>query len=559
MKHYKATTTGGRLFKQSGAFMLELSLALIITAIAAAGAMRENIRAGRMELANVQADALSTYAAALEKYTAENYANLQSNLPVTVNAVTLAPGSAAGESLRPTVANLQAMNYLPPGFSNFTIMVDGGAFDNIIDRTPAACVATACSLKGLAYINRPIVVPNTVFEDGPALGQMIARLGGVAAVSSSVNPATMTSAGGTLTIANPVATNPAGLIGVRFADGASNTSQFLRVADARDPNFQGNFTLAGNAGLAGTLNVAGATTLNETVTVKNGAMDCVSIDKTGVISITCTGRLNATTGEFTSGGQTVTIDPVTGVVATGRVTGANGLATNSATLFDAADPNSITVNAGDLFIKDGVGATMVRFQGGNVIASGNVSAGGSVSATSEVSGSKMSLKGVVAEGSACTVAGASDIAALADGGISSCVNGTWRAVQRFSDVNAACAVPGGVAVDRVSGVGLLCRSGFWMSSNELSSRFVLMATFGADNGTVVNKPTCPGPVGVATPLVILVPFSDTPAYTAGMLDGTNRSASDNGTFWTVNITTSSGGAAAGSSVIAHTYCYYSSL
>lgn len=540
--------------RQRGAFMLEMSLAMIIAAVAAVGSMREMIRVNRMDAANIQADALLTYKAAVDQYMQANYAALQANQPVTVGAVTLAAGDGAGQSLRPTVANLIAMGYLDVGFQNFTLLTDGGAYDNIIERLPIGCLPADCKVSGFAYINQPILARGSVEEDGPLIGQMITRLGGDAASSSVVNPNTLYGGGGTYTRANPLGAQR-GVIGVRFGVGASDMSQYLRVQDARDPQFQGNMSVLGDVVIGGDLGVTGRTRLGDTLTVRDGASDCVTIDKAGVVTINCNGRLNATTGVFTSGANSVSIDPATGVVSTvpvqaSRVTGTSGLATSSATVFDSTDPNAISVTSGDMFIKDGAGNTMVRFNGGNVVAS------------ADVSSQRLVLRTVVGEGTACTVTAAqSDIAALSSGGIAACVGGVWRPAGRYAVMNDTCTAIGAIAMDSATGKGLVCRGGLWIDNALATAKFVLHDTELVWHGKSVPKPSCPGVPGQVSPLIILVPSTDAPPTynsTTKTLDGVDRYAVDQGGTWDIRIVATGPGATPvmGATAIAHYYCYY---
>lgn len=523
--------------------MMEISVALILSALAAYSAQRQALRAAELALADVQADALSAYGKALSRYVDDNYGALQSNVAVVVNGVNLPVGSAAGQSLKPTVAQLLAMGYLPNGFSNQSVAVDGAGYDNIIERLPGGCSGAGCQVSGLAYLTAPVTVRGSAVEDSVVIGEIFNRIGGLAATSMTGSAANVVGNGGTYTHVNPLPGNPAGVVAYAFGYGLSSTSQYVRIGDTRDPS------------LAGPLTVSGQIQTSSGIDVMNAGVSCVNIDKTGVITINCTGRLNAATGLFSAaadGSKTVNIDPGFGVAASGRMAAQAGLATASATLFDASDPNTITVKSGDMFIKDGSGGTMLRITNGAVMA------------TSSVSATQLYVRNQVTEGTACAATADTQVAALSGGGLASCVGGTWFALQRVGTKDAACSIAGALAVDSATGMGLMCRGHVWASSNELASRFVLMETDSVTNGSVVPKPTCPGTGSGAVPLIILVPVTDAPEQYnvgAGTFDGVDRYAVDLGATWQVKIVSTGPGNApmTGSTAIAHLYCYYPTL
>ena len=175
---------------QRGWLLVEAMLALVISVFLLNAAISDNLRTDLMRSADAQADVLHQLAAgALQAYVDDNYIELQTNLPVTRNGVTLPVGAAVGQSLRPTIAQLQAMNYLDGQFVNNVWLRDGGGIDFLIQQvaTAGACPGIRCNINGLAYFTTPFLVRGTEATtrdmDDPIVGQMLSRLGGMAGVS----------------------------------------------------------------------------------------------------------------------------------------------------------------------------------------------------------------------------------------------------------------------------------------------------------------------------------------------------------------------------------------
>lgn len=556
----KSIRLAGARGRQRGAFMLEISLALVITAIASAATIRTQLNANRMQTADIQADVLNIYRNALQTYTDENFYPLMNGTPVTKGAVTLAPGNALGQSMQPDIPNLITMGYLPQGFTNNVILVDGAGFQNRIGLEPVGCVLPACNVRGYAYIDQAIVVRNSGGEtDGTMIGQMLARIGGNAGTSVEGSVASITGVGAAWNWPNPVAGAPAGVVAARFGFDSSALSQFVRINDTRDPSLQGNLSALGNLAIGGTSTLAGALTVNNistfngNISVNNAGVPCVNLDKTGVISIACAGLLNAKNGIYTDGvGNTTQINP-TGVVATGVVSANGGFTTPGASAFVAADPNAIRVNAGDFFVR-GTSGTLLQ-----ATALGDVIAGKDLIATNNVQGNVLQLNTTVNEGNPCA---GTEVARLAGGGVATCVAGTYRASTRISTEGAVCSNPGTSATDLATSKGLVCKGGVWSQIDAFLSPFRLTASYVVTDNTPVLKPVaanagvaqCPitGPSGML-PLIILVPKDDDLSY--------DRSAArytvDGGTFWTVHIQNASDNTSQGASAaIALVYCFY---
>jgi len=470
--------------RQRGVYMLEVSLALLIGALAAVGAQRELVRTQLLRSADIEADNLKLYRQALQDYTDEFYDELQSNLPVAKNGVNLAAGVAAGQNMQPTVANLIAMGYLPNGFTNASLLTDAGTFQNLIQRTPAGCVAQACDITGLAYISQPILVRNSGADTNTvAIGQMLSRIGGLSGTSVETNPALLTGAGAGWTAANPVAGAPAGLVGARFGVGTSVFNAYVRRNDLRDPNLLGPLTVAGatqlggnlgvggNAGVTGSLSVNGATTLSGTLNV-TGATTLAAVSTTGQLTSSADIGSSSVAGclraALRSNGDLVSraADCVTRVLVSN-----SGINLSSSTGVLRA---SLDGDNGALQLNNGAGATLISASG----------------STGRFQAQTINATLSATRGAACASAGdlASDSAA--GGTVLVCRSGTWRAAGLDQETaGSACAVNGQLSVAS-SGAALVCRASTWVLLNDRLPVSVPMELYSGNGEGNVPAPPC---------------------------------------------------------------------
>lgn len=598
MRNFSRFDRQGFKRTQRGAFMLEVSLALIILAVASYGTIREQARSQQIGAAYLQADALKAYRDAADAYVQANYTALQFQQNVTVNGVTLVNGDAAGQTRRPRAQDLVAMGYLRQGFSDRAILTATGGYSSVITLAPTGCVGAACTVTGLAFLTQPVVVPGTTNENFLLTGAMMSRLGGISGSTDPANVAQVVGAGGTFTAPNPVAGNPRGVVVAAFGDQWGGERPFVRIQDARDPDLQGNLTVAGGVrstgGAVGAGN--GATGCSRAELQAGGAVvsrtnDCVdraTMDadpaiggrvrlrnaanqetiraegRDGVIAlrngaadtITLNGQSrNVAVG---AGGQRVTLDGATGRIGSygqdpnalpagwgGGVSTWDVVARGSAGAWDGARIRAAMNNAGQIVANDTAGSSTVVLDG----TSGRAQARTLVPTSSAVINTSCTEQGAIVQRS--DAAGALLTCQITGAGL------RWvPATLRAATANDTCSISGENAVSP-SGQSLICRAGRWTATNDLLGRFILMRTVGVVEGTGVTKPTCPlgGP---AQQIIILVPYTEVPSIESGVVQGVSRYADDNGSTWTVRIRNASGTVNA-SSAIAHLYCYYASI
>jgi hypothetical protein len=246
-------TTGRR--GQRGYLMLSLSLALIISAILAAQTWREDRRRDDHKMAEAQAQVLKNLRNIYEELLFEVYTDLQSGSPITRNGLTIPFGFDEGEAMAPTFAQLQAMGFGVAGIAETGSYksLDGAGFVVRQERIPAGCETatpsgSGCQITGLICFDTPLRDPRTPVGsiDGEAIGRMMLALGADGGASlAGVAGGDIIGSQGDWDTENPVPDSPEGIVCTRYGFGASQFTNFLRVRDSRDPEFQNNVTIAG--------------------------------------------------------------------------------------------------------------------------------------------------------------------------------------------------------------------------------------------------------------------------------------------------------------------------
>lgn len=422
--------------QQAGFSVLSALLALVIGSIISAGVIEGRQTEAQIRSGRIQGDLINLVKNGANIYAMENYPALQSNLPVTKNGITLAPGTAVGQSMSPRVQDLVAMGYLSPGTSDQATAADGGIYQVRFRSEPVGCVAAACNIPGELYVDRPIRRPGTAEMNGVVVGAVIDKVGGDVVVSLNTNPAQLTALSGA-SVPNPVAGSPVGIVGARVGFGASGFGRFLVLGDPRDPNFQGSLSAAGTVTFAGTATIAGPTTINNNMTV-TGSLNA------GTTSVGGCARILATTGRAGFGCANPDDLPagyVGGVrtpdlVANGRI-----VATDNPAAFNGSNGNYA-------FVGLSGGVAEVRTSG-------------------RAAGDRLTPLGQYAAGSICAPADEGSIARnLGVTGLVVCQTGAWRAMATLAVAGSACA-PNGTMATAADGVQLLCVNGAFVGMDTI--------------------------------------------------------------------------------------------
>ena len=553
----RSLSSGGAAWRrQRGNALVFALLGLLVSALGAAGLLQANRLQARHEAGNGEATILDGLRGAANNAILEGMGLIQNGAAFGKNGVTITPETIDGVLVwAPSVAQLAAMGYLPTGWTATTSTLNNAPYVVSFRRVPSGCVASACNIEGHVVLQGPIRSGATD-SDGAVIGPILARLGADSGVSLQTDPTHITGFGNTWSLDNPVAGRPAGVVAVRIGTASSGFGQFVRIGDTRDPNLQGNFTVAGNSLFGdGSTRSEFRSALQvdaQPVELRDASgHPCVSLRPDGVVDIECSGVLSAATGVFRDASGRATTLAATGLVTAGTVAADGGLSTSAMTAFAVDDPHALVVKAGDLFVRNPSGTALLR-----VAANGDVTAGNDLVATGAVQARRLKLSATVDEGDACNPG---QVALMSTGGLATCQGATFRATARYARLGATCTTTGLQAVDTASGDALVCRGGYYASQSALTSSRVYMAGFAVHHGDFVAVAAampngCPATASPTPPQATIFLLPQTDAETVGN-PVLNRNATWTGQGWTISLTDGTG-AATSSNAVAEVYCLY---
>jgi hypothetical protein len=535
---------------QCGNALVSALLALAITALASYAAVQAKRLQQKQDAGRAEATILAALQGATNMAINEQLVSLQAGQPLTKNAVTVTPVMVGPDLVwSPTPGQLAGMGYLPPGWNLTKSSLNNATYQLSFKRVPTGCGGANCGIEGQVVLPAAIVDTGTAGQyDAIVIGPILTQIGADSGVSLITSPAQITGFANTWTTANPVGGTPPGVVAVRVGTASGQFSAFVRIADSRDPNLQGNLTVAGNGSfgaalsVAGALNVTGPTTAGGNLTLRDGSgNNCVQLQTGGIVNISCAGQLNAKTGTFADGaGNTTSITPA-GITATGTVT-ASG---------DMAASGKLT---GDRLVAAG------SYTPGSACADSNAVAGSALG-NGLVLCSAGAWRAIVTQadaGDACAPEGA---LAQSSGAALLCRNGHYVPLTSFANTGVsgqACATAGMTAVDTATNGTLLCRANpkggslLWYRLQDLTGHMQFVDSGLAADSQVIAKPSCGSTVGYAgQPAIILI------ASAEGSSDASfNRYAVDNGASWTVYLRDNTGAPLGGGAAIAQLFCYY---
>lgn len=491
----------------------------------------------------------------------------QSHILVNFNAYstnTAVPGVAT--LLQPTVAELVSLGRLNAGFpSGASAMPTRQTAQINITRT--GCPGPGCQVTALVCTTTPVTLggPNVRFDLASTMVTVQNGTGG-----QSLNG----TGGGT--IAGPAlnSPNPIGAIeGIVCGSGRVDVGtfdSFVRMNDTRDPNLQGNLTVAGTTNLTGPTNIGGPLTANGAAQLNGNTSvgTCAQIlAATGRAGFGCTNPNDLPAG-YAGGVRTPDL------VANGRI-----LASDNPAAFTGANGNYVFAG-----LQGGVAEvrTSGRAQADRLVPSGSYTVGTACLAADagaiarEAGGTGLvvcrnntwrTLITFQSAGAACAPNGAE-----ADDGTGAqllCLQGTWRPTTNlfaFAAAGSACAQQGATAYETTTNEMLLCRlnpaggTARWQRLRDLTSNLMFAQSFEVTDSSlgatgVVAKPTCSPAGGMsAVPIIQLIP-----KIYASSDGGVSAYAVDTGAAWNVFLRSGSGGVLSGNPsarAIANTYCFF---
>jgi len=556
MSSRRSPWPGGRRSRQRGNALVFALLGLLVSALGAAGMIQGNRLQARQAAGHGEATILEKLRNATNDAIFDGLAAIRNGVAFSRNGVTITPVDVGGDLVwKPAVTELAAMGYLPAGWTATASSLNAAPYTIAFARVPAGCAPSACNVEGIVVLQGPLLA-GSAGSDGTVIGPILTRIGADSGVSLPTDPSHIQGFGNSWRVVNPVTGQPAGVVAVRVGTTSSSFGQFIRIGDTRDPNLQGNLTVAGNTLFGdGTTRSEFRSALQvdgQPMELRDGSgTACVSLRPDGTIDILCNGALSATTGVFKDAAGHISTLAGTGLLTNGVVTAEGGLTTPAMTVFGPDDPQALVVRAGDLFVRNPAGTELLR-----VATNGDVTVGNDLIAGGTVQAQRLTLSGTVNEGDACIPG---QVAMMSSGGLATCQGAIFRATTRYASLGAACATTGLQAVDAASGDALVCRSGYYASQSALTSSRVYMAGFAVRHGDYIAAAIalpngCPATASPVSPqaTIFLLPQTDSETVGNPVL---NRNATWTGQGWTISLTDGTG-APTTSDVVAEVYCLY---
>ncbi len=454
-----------------------------------------------------------------------------------VSSVTSSPEAITGVAVvtAPTLAELLALGFTTRSID--PVIQRSGTLTQRVSVIPAGCTPPSCALSYLTYISAPTLDWERDRVAGRVLAAATRAAGARAGTSEAFAPDRIRGLEGQWDAANPVVGAPVGIFALISASSDLGQDAFVRIRDTRDPNLQGNLTVA-NTIAGGTLSVTNTAVIGGTLTVTNN---------TFVGGTLSTNNLNVTQSAVFGGpvninnnlNVTGTLTVQQNISATGSVTGDRLVATGSYGLLTACPVAE-------------EGAIARRLGGNGMVVC--------------IGGFWRAVATQARDGDACAPEGTratdpTNIGLVCIGGVYRRLSNLWRA----GTPGQACTAAGISGIDvNSNNEALICRSNpgdpsavlLWFRMRDMTQhlQFVTAVTALGD-GALIAKPTCNAASGGAAPVpqLRLIPK----AYSSD--DGGFHTYGEDysSTYWVVRFRDGSGAVQPGQpAALAELFCYY---
>lgn len=492
--------------RQRGFTLIELSITLLIIAVLSVIATKKILNDADDASAAATGTYVNSAAAGLERFVIMNFTSLSNGTSV----------SGVATATQPSMAELKTLGRLPTTFPSFAPNQQQLRFD--IVRT--SCPGSGCTLTATACLTAPMTVRGIYRDD--LVTQAMVSMGGHGG-RSHLNAGAIVR-GASFSVANPLGNVEGVLCGSNAVD-AALYDQFAKMNDTRDPNFQGNVSIAGGlkvgAGSSGSTSCA----LGEILTsgqIISRASNCVS-----------RAWLDGTSGQIgvanASGTTRVLMDGSNGSLSSMDASGTTrgGLRYNGAAQSEFF-ADSVTNNAGTAGVRSD----------GTVFASNAVLSGATLNATSTIGG-------------ACPTDAAMSWALQGTRyTLVRCTGGVWTSTGGLAvaTLGTACSPDGSPAVSS-AGAQLICSGGSYVNLTDRMGKFIAMEAYTVSDGGTIPKPICQaGSVGSAAYLLA--------GNETQNIQTINRYTQDVGTSWIAYLRNGATNVAISGDFIAQTYCLY---
>jgi hypothetical protein len=493
-------TATGKARRARGFALVELAAVIALSTLLVAWKAPQLVR----DVEDASMDSVGVYMQvlnrAVEKYNLSNHAALASGAPV----------AGFADPMAPTIAELRTARYLAN--PEFPTTITRQAIPVAVRIVPQNCPGADCQIFGVSYATAPMTfgTNNTRYD---LVARFLQASAGAGAASSSSDPGIIRSAAFNVP-------NPNGAVGGTIAIGTyvdeGLYQRFVQIQDTRDPDLQGNLTVAKNVNVHQDLNVGGnavvqgATTLNGPLTA-NDVLVNQSLTSNGPVQINNT--------------LTTTGDARVGCVKLQAGDGRGG--------FNCLDPNDVPagwgggVRAWDVVAGGSVGSgerTPSGWQKMNYMSRDATEA--FVHSDGRVEAPRVVPMGVYAPLSGCNLDGAIGKSSYGAGSLVVCSGATWLPLVTVA-YQTWCPTNGSLGVN-AAGDSVVCQNNQWMSTRDRMGKWSVQDEQMVRSEWGVGKPAC-GSGGQS--MIYAVPQSISTNGTAY----STFSATDYGGYWIVHL------------------------
>lgn len=255
--------------RQAGFSLVAMALALAITTAVAIWASNEVVHAIESAAARSTGVWMSQVRLAVDGVMARHFDVMaKGEQPVNSQGLPL-----FGDAFRPTLAELRTLGHLPADFPNQSALGFGAGVS--IFRA-SGCPGATCRMDGIIYADRPLLKKGTQVPDQVAMASVIEAAGGYGGAVWPDAPALLR--GAAYRFPNPPAagapTHAPGTLALwaGAGDGQPDMSGYVKMRDTRNPELQGDLSVAGNIDAGGYVTVGARETPGHYCGARPGAL-----------------------------------------------------------------------------------------------------------------------------------------------------------------------------------------------------------------------------------------------------------------------------------------------
>lgn len=176
-------------------------------------------------------------------------------------------------ALRPTLAELRAHGHLPADFPDRSALGFGADIQLIRSQT---CPDEPCRIDGVVYADKPLLKKGTELPDDVAMASVIASADGYGGAVWPHAPSVLRGAAygfpNPLTAEGPAYAPGTLALWAGLGTGYPDMSRYVKMRDTRDPDLQGELSVAGSVGAGGYVTIGAREIPGHACAVQSGTL-----------------------------------------------------------------------------------------------------------------------------------------------------------------------------------------------------------------------------------------------------------------------------------------------